>query len=212
MTDDGHKQLFSVVAPDTRAAGTAGKSKSAYKFCAVALHRDKESAAAYYEDRASIFNWLGDAKEVWSALLRPVRHVGEVNYLDREHPGLIYDCPAEAVPAGPLVVLTTAGFNQEGDWLERATAFSVGVTAVRVGMTGMPGLHSQQSFLMDGPDGLTVTLWKDFASVRDFAYGPGVHKDHLVRQKAGEFADRTSFTRCVVERSEGVWHGSIPFA
>ncbi len=211
LTNGCHNPLFAAVASDTRAAGTTGKSRAAYKFCAIALHKDKESAEAYYEHREQILTWLGDAREVWSALLRPVRHVGDVDFLNRANPGLIFDCPTEAVPAGPLVVITTAGFIKEGEWMERAVEFGTGVTAVRTSMTGMPGLHSQQSFLQDDADGFTVTLWRDFSAVRDFAYGPGVHKDLLLRQKAGGFADRTSFTRYVVERSQGLWHGSEPF-
>jgi len=211
LTNGNHRPLYSIVAADNRAAGTTGKSNAAYKFGAIGLHKDKESAEAYYEQRDQILTWLGDAKEVWSALLRPVRHVGEVDFLDQANPGLIYDCPAEAVPQGPLVVITTAGFNRVGDWMERAIEFSTGVIAVRISMTGMPGLHSQQTFTPDDADGFTVTLWKDFAAVREFAYGPGIHKDQLLRQKAGGFADRTSFTRCVVERSQGTWHGSVPF-
>ncbi len=211
LTNGGHNPMFAAVAADTRAAGTSGRSQTAYKFCAIALHKDKVSAEVYYEQLEQILPWLGDAREFWSALLRPLRHVGEVDFLDRACPGLIYDCPTEAVPSGPLVVITTAGFIKQGDWMERAVEFGTGVTAVRTSMTGMPGLHSQQSFLQDDADGFTVTLWRDFAAVRDFAYGPGVHKDHLLRQKAGEFADRTSFTRCVVERSQGLWHGSEPF-
>ena len=211
LTNGSHSPLFAIVAADNRAAGTTGKSKAAYKFGAIALHKDKESAESYHEQREQIITWLGDAKEVWSAVLRPVRHVGEVNFLDPVNPGLIYDCPAEAVPSGPLVVITTAGFIQEGDWMERAIEFSTGVIAVRISMTGMPGLHSQQTFTPDNADGFTVTLWRDFTAVRDFAYGPGIHKDQLLRQKAGNYADRTSFTRCVVERSQGLWHGSEPF-
>ena len=212
LTNGSHCPLFSTVASDTRAAGTTGKSKAAYKFCSIGLHKDRESAEAYFDQREQIVPWMEDASEVWSALLRPVRHVGEVDFLDQANPGLVCDCPADAVPSGPLVVITTAGFVKEGNWMERAVEFSAGVTAVRVSMTGMPGLHSQQTFIPDDADGFTVTLWKDFASVRDFAYSPGVHKDQLLRQKAGGFADRTSFTRCVVERSHGLWHGSEPFA
>ncbi len=217
LTPHGDDPIFAGIGTDSRAAGTwvapgtSVPSKTAYKFGAIALHRDKESADSYYDARDKIFTWLADAKEVWSAVLRPIRHVGEVDFLDPVNPGLIYDCPAEAVPPGPLVVITTAGFVREGDWKERALDFSNGVTAVRIAMTGMPGLHSQQSFSLEGRDGFTVTIWKDFASVRDFAYGPGVHKDYHLRQRAGGFADRTSFTRCVVERSEGIWHGSEPF-
>ena len=183
----------------------------AYKFCSIALHGDRESAQAYFEDRAQLLPWTSEAREVWSATLRPIRHVGKVNFLDRNNPDLIYDCPPEAIPTGPLVVLTTAGFNEGEELDQRALDFYNGVGSVRASMTGMPGLHSQQVFTLDGADGMTVTLWRDFASLREFAYGPGAHKDHLMRQREG-WADRTSFTRCVVERSDGVWHGSIPFA
>ena len=211
LTDSDAKSMFSRVGADCRAAGTAASTRTAYKFCAIALHEDLESAEAYYASRADTCGWFGDAKEVWSALLRPVRHVGEVNFLSKDEPGLVFHCPAEAVPVGPLIVITSAGFNREGDWLERATKFGEGVSAVRMGMTGLPGLISQQSFFLDDADGITVTMWKDFSAVRGFAYGPGVHKDNMMVQKAGEFADRTSFTRCVIEQSEGVWHGTEPF-
>lgn len=210
LTNGSHNPLFSIVAADTRASATTAQSRTAYKFGALALHADRASAEAYYEQRDQILTWLPEAKEVWSALLRPVRHIGEVDFLDRANPGLIFDCSTEAVPSGPLVVITTAGFVREGDWMQRAVEFGNGVSSVRASMTGVPGLHSQQSFMGEG-DGFTVTLWKNFDAVRDFAYAPGIHKDQLLRQKAGGFADRTSFTRCVVERCDGVWHGSEPF-
>ena len=83
----------------------------------------------------------------------------------------------------------------------------------RASMTGIEGLHSQQSFFFPGVlqyDPLTVTLWRDAASARAFAYGPGVHKTQMLRQREQNLADRTSFTRCRILRAEGTWHGRNP--
>jgi hypothetical protein len=44
-------------------------------------------------------------------------------------------------------------------------------------------------------------------SMRDFAYGPGMHRIQIQRQKEQGLADRTSFPRCRIIRCEGTWHG-----
>jgi hypothetical protein len=80
-------------------------------------------------------------------------------------------------------------------------------------MTGVDGLHSQQSFFFPGVlthDPITVTIWRDTVAVGKFAYGAGAHKMQLEKQRAQNLADRTSFTRCKILRSEGTWHGSNP--
>lgn len=205
--------LFKSVGADPRSAGTNVRDMSGYKFVIFGLHDSLESAIEFHERRLELAPWTEAAKEIWSAVLIPVRHVGKANYLDQQNPGLLYDCQADAVPEGQLVVLTTAGFDRTDDWLERGKLFGDGVNAVRISMFGVPGLLSTQSFFMGGgisDDGVTVTIWNSFSEMRDAMYGAGVHKDWLLRQKAGGLADRTSFTRCVVERSTGIWHGGDP--
>jgi heme-degrading monooxygenase HmoA len=80
-------------------------------------------------------------------------------------------------------------------------------------MTGVPGLKTQHSFFFPGVierDPLTVSFWRDEASIRDFAYGQGSHRRQLDRHRADPLADRTSFTRFRVLHSAGTWHGHDP--
>ena len=111
-------------------------------------------------------------------------------------------------------MLTTSGWTTgESLDMNRVKEFSEGVLGVRASMTGIDGLHSQQSFFFPGVltyDPITVTIWRDSVSVGKFAYGAGAHKMQMDKQKVHNLADRTSFTRCRILRSEGTWHGSNP--
>jgi hypothetical protein len=207
--------LFRGVGADTRAAASEPGSQQAFRFLVLALHSDEASAHAAVENRRTIAPWLADAVEVWSAVLSPFRHMGECNYLDSASPGPLFALSgAQPDPAEPIVVITTAGWVV-GEKLDmtRVREFSTGVLGVRASMTGVEGLHSQQSFFFPGVlqhDPVTVTVWRDSASARAFAYGPGVHKAQMQRQREQNLADRTSFTRCRIVRGEGMWHGRDP--
>lgn len=209
--------MFGQVGTDARAAATSPDSEEGYKFVLVGLHDSLESAMGFCAERARLAPWMDEADEVWAATLAPFRHFGEANYLDQDRPGPLFaTSEPEPAPGTPIVVCTTAGFDlSDPNVMERAREFGAGVTGVRVSMTGVPGLHSQQTFFLKGGlqfDGLTVTIWRDFASMRDFAYKPGMHLDQLTRYRQEKTADRTSFTRFCVLRSEGTWHGSDPLA
>jgi hypothetical protein len=206
--------VFSNVSADTRAAGTEPASQQAFTFLILGLHEDPASAQHFLADRAA---WLDEAQEVWSGILEPFRHHGAANYLDRAHPGLLFESmmPADLSDC-PVVALTTSGRNVgEGLDLNRVREFGAGVLAVRASMTGVPGLRSQQSFFFPGVlecDPITVTFWRDEASIRAFAYGQGSHRRQLDRHRAEGLADRTSFTRFHVLSSAGTWYGVDPAA
>ena len=206
--------VFCNVAADTRAAGAEPASQQAFTFVILGLHEDAASARRFLANRGA---WLDEAQEVWSGILEPFRHHGAVNYLDRANPGLLFESmmPAD-LGDGPVVALTTSGWNVgEGLDLNRVREFGAGVLAVRASMTGVPGLRSQQSFFFPGVlecDPLTVTFWRDEASIRAFAYGQGSHRRQLDRHRAEGLADRTSFTRFRVLSSTGTWYGVDPAA
>lgn len=210
----GRGTLFSQVAADTRAGGTEPGSRQAFSFLILGLHEDAEAAQRFVDERPA---WVDEAREVWSGILEPFRHHGACNYLDRGTPGLIFPSmmPTGLVD-GPVVSLTTSGWNVgEGLDMNRVREFGAGVLAVRASMTGVQGLRSQQSFFFPGVlayDPITVTFWRDEASIRAFAYGQGSHRRQLDRHRAEGLADRTSFTRFRILSSSGTWYGADPAA
>jgi hypothetical protein len=204
--------LFRGIAADTRAAATEPGSQQAFAFLIIGLHADETSAHRALDDRRELAPWFEDAAEIWSAVLQPFRHTGVANYLDRALPGALFESLGPQPAAGaPIVVVTSAGWTVGENFdMNRVREFSTGVMGVRASMSGVAGLLSQQSFFFPRVlehDPITVTLWRDTASARAFAYGPGVHKEQMQRQNDQGLADRTSFTRCRVVRGEGTWHG-----
>jgi hypothetical protein len=203
--------LFCGVAADVRAAGTEPASQQAFTFVVLALHADAESARRFV---ARGTPWLADASERWRGVLQPVRHHGASNYLDPANPGPLFDAmPPSEGQGGPLVAITTVGWNREGLDMNRVREFGAGAMAVRMSMTGVAGMHTQHSFFFPGVlqfDPLTVSFWRDDASIRAFAYGQGSHRRQLDRLRAENLSDRTSFTRFRVLQSDGTWHGHDP--
>lgn len=214
--DPGPGVLFCAVASDTRAAGTDPTSQQAFKFLMLALHADRDSADRVLDQRRSLLPWMGQAHEVYAAVLQPFRHKGEANYLSRTGPATpLFETVTPPIPPdSPFVAITSSGWNLTDDLdRSRIQKFSAGVAAIRISMTAVPGLHSQQSFFFPGGlelDPITVSFWRNEASAREFSFGPGVHRLQMDRDRAQKLADRLSFTRCSVLRSCGTWHGVDP--
>jgi len=81
-------------------------------------------------------------------------------------------------------VITTAEFEGSEEVMALAKEFGRGATCVRIPRIEAVGLRSQQSYFFPGLrvlDGVTVTFWRDFHSIRNFIYGPGVRKDWVTR-------------------------------
>ena len=213
--DTSPDTLFRSIGADTRAAVMEPGSQQAFRFLMLALHANEASAHQSVDHRSTAVPWFEEAAEVWAAVLKPFRHLGACNYLDQTAPGPLFALSeSQPNPSEPIAIVTTSGWTVgESLDMNRVKEFSNGVLGVRASMSGIAGLHSQQSFFFPGVlqyDPLTVTLWRDAASARAFAYGPGVHKAQMLRQRAQNLADRTSFTRCHILRGEGTWHGRDP--
>lgn len=209
--------LFCDVAADTRAAGTEPASQTAFAFAILGLHNDGVSAQWLLDNYRSVAPWTVQAREVWGAVLRPFRHKGEANYLNRMHPGPLFETGVlSSAPSAdtPFVSITTSGWRVSPELdMNRVREFSTGVLAVRASMTAMSGLHSQQSFFFPRVlehDPMTITFWRNQAALTEFAYGPGGHRLQMERQQERGLADRTSFTRCVAEFKHGTWYGACP--
>ena len=101
--------------------------------------------------------------EAWHALLLPFAHRGECNHLNRSNPGKVFETE-RSDPGGPLLVLTTAGFNVAPDMdMERVMNFRRNVDCVRAWMRDAEGLMAAYNFVPHtrGDDGVTMSLWRE---------------------------------------------------
>ena len=208
--------LFFEVGADCRAAGTDPASREAFTFLVVGLHDSRESAARLVEDLETAIPWFADAAERWSGVLAPFRTKGESNLIDRTAPACLFD-PLVAAPArgAPVVVFTTIGWNRDGLDMARVQDVGTGVAAVRISMTAVPGLRSQQTFFFPGIiaiDPPTLTFWDDEASLAAWAHRQATHKRQMDRYRSTGNADRASFTRLTALHSTGTWYGRDPVA
>jgi hypothetical protein len=145
-------------------------------------------------------------------VLQPFRHRGDANFLDAAAPGLLFDGLAKPAAAdAPFVAITSVGWTVgPGFEMERVRQFGAGAAAIRMSMTAVDGLYSQQSFFFPGGialDPVTLTFWRDDASARAFSYNAGIHRHQMDRLRPENLADRTSFTRCHVLHGTGSWPG-----
>lgn len=181
-------------------------------WCAVALFADAESGRSALSSLDKFLPFASQAVECWHALLLPVTHRGACNHLDRDDPGLIFE-PARSDPGGPVLVMTTAGFDLGPTFdLARVVDFRQNVDRVRQWMGAAPGFVVAQVLTPQtrGDDGVTMSLWSDDSTMASVMYGPGAHRTQLDRYRKEKTADRTSFTRLRVLETSGTWHGVDP--
>jgi acetyl esterase len=83
---------------------------------------------------------MDEAKESWGGTLRPFRHKGEVNWMDRSSPGQVFDLGAVPAANVPFVAITSVGWRTRPDLdMNRLQDFSTGVAGIRASMTGIAG-------------------------------------------------------------------------
>lgn len=178
------------------------------------------AGAGFFEDRAKAEHVLDDVSsqfpnlpewgEEFHCLLRPIRFSGVCNWLARADAELAV---AADDPGGPLAVLTSAGYDDMGPSNHaRMRDFSENVDRVRAWYDTLEGNIVNGNFATGSEDGMTFSLWRSDDDMRAAAYGQGVHRTQLDRQKAERMADRTSYTRTRMLRHFGTWHGRDPAA
>ena len=208
--------LFCEVGADSRAAGTDPASREAFTFLVVGLHDSRESAESLVEEVLTVAPWFADAVERWSGVLAPFRTKGESNLIHPTAPGRLFDPLVGAPTRGaPVVVFTTIGWNRDGIDMARVQDVGTGVAAVRISMTAVPGLRSQQTFFFPGIiaiDPPTLSFWDDEASLVTWAHRQATHRRQMDRYRTTGNADRASFTRLTALRSTGTWYGLDPVA
>jgi hypothetical protein len=192
--------------------GPDGYRLPADVWCAVGLFRELDAAKAALESSQQFMPFLDDAVESWHALLMPVMHRGECNHLDRDRPDTVFEV-GNVDPRGTCMVITTAGFQPGPQFrIERVIDFRRHVDATNAWLGTADGYLASQVFTPHtvGDDGVTMSLWRDDASMLAAAYRPGAHRAQIDRHKTQSVFDRSSFTRCRILDTRGQWNGRDP--
>lgn len=180
------------------------------------LYPSREAAEAVLAAPSDHLPFLDRTVEAWHALAVPYAHRGAVKWRDEiETDSAITVAPSD--PKGPLVILTTAGFDRppEPDTMARFVDFTQGVLDVLDHYGTLPGNRRRGAFSaggVDGREGCTMSLWESDQHMMNAAYRSGVHKQQLARHQADPMFDRSSFTRARVVASRGTWDGIDPAA
>jgi hypothetical protein len=211
--------LTTFVAADAREIGLTPGTPKGLVWISCALFADGAAARAAFESSPDATPWAGDAVESWLGLLQPFYAKGTTTWLDPSTPGPMFVAGDAPPPDHACAVITSAGWNfGPGLDRQRIVDFGVNSVAVRASMTSSPGLHSMQAFgeapLSNGRDLITLTFWRDLASMQEFAYRKGTHRTIMDEDQKRTTAlyDRSSFTRLRGLASRGSWRGTDPLS
>ncbi len=177
------------------------------------IDRTREAAEEVFRRPEDHLRFLGDTLEAYHALAAPCSHRGKVDWR-----GSLLENATFAVtpvdPGGPLMVLTSAGFENPGpNDIPRIVKFYDGVVQVRDYFAAQPGNTRRAVFngsRVDGRSGITVTIWESDEAMLTAAYRPGYHRTQLDYQHAFGHFDYSSFTRVRILATKGTWDGNDP--
>src|ERR1700722_7077284 len=134
---------------------------------------------------------LSETVEEWHAVLRPFNHKGEVNWRGTVEIGTAIRVASDP-SSGPLVVITSAGYNnarapEERPRIER---FVKGIGDVLDFYGSCDGnLRRASTNSIDSRDGFTLTLWQDDKAMNQAAYNKGAHRTLLDASRGGTLFD-----------------------
>ena len=205
--------LFAALGADPGPAGGPGDRASAW--LAIAVYDDADAARRACADGGEPPHWADGTSEHWCGLLAPCAHRGEINWLNANAPGPLFEPELARRHDGPLVAITSVGWVAGPDLdPHRVRDFMTRSLALRAGMQGVPGLRASNGFAfgtpVGGPDPITVSFWADPRAMGDFAYRPGRHADEMAYEAAVRSHDRSSFTRLQTLDRRGSWGGGDP--
>lgn len=199
--------------PDSPLGEDGQRTGTGTSWACAGFFAERSDAEAALDSAETLFAEVPAHSEAFHALLRPIRFAGVCHWLTDA--GAAFR-PASEDPGGPVVVLTSAGYDispsgPDASQIARMKDFRTNVDAVRDWYDTLDGNIVAGNFATGG-DGMTFTLWRSDADLTAAAYGAGAHRTQLDRQRAEGLADRTSYTRTRVLRHMGHWDGRDPVA
>lgn len=181
---------------------------------ALGLFSALAEAQVAFRNKEVFMPFLPGTVESWHLLLRPFRHQGECNHIERDTPGELFEISGED-GGGSLAVVTTAGYRSGFEAnMDRVVAFRDKVDHVSAWMKELEGCFVSRAFTpyTVGYDGFTVSVWRSDEDMLCASYRAGLHRGYMDGHKTSSDFDRSSFTRFRILESSGSWNGANPVA
>jgi heme-degrading monooxygenase HmoA len=176
------------------------------------IYRTREAAEAVFLNPEAHLGFLGDTVEAFHSLAVPYSHHGKVDWRGSFLENTTFAVSTD--PGGPLMVLTSAGYDNPGPAeVPRIAKFYGAVIEVRDYYASLPGNLRAAVYSgtrVDGRSGVTVTLWRSDAAMMAAAYRPGHHRTQMDYQRTVGHFDFSSFTRTRILATRGTWNGGDP--
>ena len=177
------------------------------------IYSSREAAEDVFLNPEKHLGFLGETVEAFHAVAVPYAHHGKVDWRGEFLENATFTV-APSDPGGPLLVLTSAGYDNPGPAeIPRITKFYGEVIEVRDYYASLPGNLRAAVYTgtrVDGRSGLTATLWDSDAAMMTAAYRPGHHRTQMDYQRTVGHFDFSSFTRTRIVASRGTWDGGDP--
>lgn len=177
------------------------------------IYRTQEAAEEVFMNPEEHLGFLDETVEAFHALAVPYAHHGKVDWRGEFLENATFAI-APSDPGGPLMVLTSAGYDNPGPAeVPRIARFYEAVIEVRDYYATLPGNIRGAVYSggrVDGRSGMTVTLWGSDEAMRTAAYRPGHHRTQMDYQRQVGHFDFSSFTRARILATKGSWDGGDP--
>ncbi|MFT5641465.1 MAG: heme-degrading monooxygenase HmoA [Cyclobacteriaceae bacterium] len=166
-------------------------------YCMLQVWESEEAAQAFFESSDLITQYTDHTEEIFTLYMKNISAGG--TWVGKNP----FEKGADLDPLLPIAVITRATIKW--NWLYRFWKY---VPTSEEGLDGNEGLvYTKGVGEVPIVQMATFSLWKDFESVKQFAYNSKQHQEAIRRTRKNEWYSEELFSRFQPYKSTGTWEG-----
>jgi heme-degrading monooxygenase HmoA len=166
-------------------------------YCMLQVWESEEAAQTFFESSGLITQYIDHTEEIFTLYMKNISAGG--TWVGKKP----FEKGADLDPLLPIAVITRATIKW--NWLFRFWKY---VPTSEEGLDGNEGLiYTKGVGEVPIVQMATFSLWKDFESVKQFAYNSQQHQEAIRRTRKNEWYSEELFSRFQPYKSTGTWEG-----